>query len=114
MVGEPSFLELSGAEVAGVVESDDVEAKEEEVLAAVMGWVKAEEAGRKAELDRLLPRVRFPLMQEPATAMMAEPLVRQHALFWRVAARDPPGVRQVRRGSQLPAADATEGDQATA
>jgi hypothetical protein len=74
-------LVLSGAEVAGRVESDDVEAKEEEVFAAVIAWVKAEEAGRKAELDRLLPLVRFPLMQEPATAMMAEPLVRQHALF---------------------------------
>jgi hypothetical protein len=81
MAGEPSFLELSGTEVAGLVESDDVEAKEEEVFAAVMAWMKAEEEGRKAELDRLLPLVRFPLMQEPATAMMAEPLVRQHALI---------------------------------
>jgi hypothetical protein len=84
MAGEPSFLELSGAEVAGLVESDDVEATEEEVFAAVMGWVKAEEAGRKAELDRLLPLVRFPLMREPGLVMQAESLVTGHALAYQL------------------------------
>ena len=32
------------------------------------------------ELDRLLPLVRFSLMKEGARAIMAEPLVAQHAL----------------------------------
>jgi hypothetical protein len=57
-----------------------VESQEEFVFAAVLAWVKEDEAARKAELDRLLPLVRFPLMKEPAAAMMAEPLVATHAL----------------------------------
>jgi hypothetical protein len=47
----------------------------------VLAWVKEDAAARKAELDRLLPLVRFPLMADaPAAAMMAEPLVAKHAL----------------------------------
>ena len=57
-----------------------MESQEEDVFAAVLAWVKEDEAARKAELDRLLPLVRFPLMKEPAAAMMAEPLVATHAL----------------------------------
>jgi hypothetical protein len=57
-----------------------VESQEEDVFAAVLAWVKEDEAARKAELDRLLPLVRFPLMKEPAAAMMAEPLVATHRL----------------------------------
>jgi hypothetical protein len=46
-----------------LVELDDLEAKEEEVFAAVMGWVKEDAAGWQAELGRLLvPLVRFPMM----------------------------------------------------
>jgi hypothetical protein len=46
-----------------------------------MAWVKGDEAVRKVELDRLLPLVRFPVMENSALAMMAEPLVAQHALM---------------------------------
>ena len=57
-----------------------MESQEEDVFAAVLAWVKEDEAAHKAELDRLLPLVRFPLMKEPAAAIMAEPLVAKHAL----------------------------------
>ena len=75
---EPSFLELAADDVASFVESDDLDVEEEEVFQAVIGWVKEDEAGRKAELDRLLPLIRFPLMNEAALTMEAEPLVAQH------------------------------------
>jgi hypothetical protein len=75
---EPSFLELPADDVVSFVESHDLEVEEEDVFAAVVAWVKKDEAGRKVELDRLLPLVRFPFMKEPALAMEAEPLVAQH------------------------------------
>ena len=78
VAAEPSFLALPAAEVAELVESDELEAKEEEVFGLIMNWVKEDEAGRKAELDRLLPLIRFPLMNEAALTMEAEPLVAQH------------------------------------
>jgi hypothetical protein len=71
-------LELPVSEVATFVASDNLEVKEEDVFAAVLAWVKEDEVARKAELDRLLPLVRFPLMKAPAVAMEAEPLVAQH------------------------------------
>jgi hypothetical protein len=46
----------------------------------VIAWVKADEAARKAQLEQLLPLIRFPLMGKPALLMMAEPLVAQHPL----------------------------------
>jgi hypothetical protein len=58
---EPSFLELPAVDVVSFAESDDLEVEEEDVFAAVVAWVKKDEAGRKVELDRLLPLVRFPL-----------------------------------------------------
>jgi hypothetical protein len=45
-----------------------------------VAWVKEDKAGRKKELDRLLPLVRFPLMAKAPLLMMAEPLVAQHPL----------------------------------
>ena len=81
MAVEPSFLQLPAEEVATLVASDEIEAKEEEVFAAVMSWVKEDVAGRKAELARLLPLVRFPMMAKPALLISAEPLVvAQHPL----------------------------------
>ena len=80
IVAEPAFLALPAAEVAELVESDDLEACEEEVFKLVMNWVKEDEEARTPELDRLLPLVRFPLMKEGARAIMAEPLVAQHPL----------------------------------
>ena len=63
VAAEPSFLVLPVAEGVALVELDDLEAKEEEVFAAVLGWVKEDEVGRQAELGRLLvPLVRFPMM----------------------------------------------------
>jgi hypothetical protein len=46
----------------------------------VLAWVKEDAAARKAELDRLLPLVRFPLMKDAPAAMMEEGLVSQHPL----------------------------------
>jgi len=75
VAAEPSFLQLPVAALAPLVESDDVATPEEFIFAAVMAWVKEDEAGRKAELDQLLPLVRFPLMTKAPLLMMAEPLV---------------------------------------
>ena len=80
IVAEPVFLALPAAEVAELVESDDLETKEESVFEFVMNWVKEDEAARKLELDRFLPLVRFPMMKDGARAIMAEPLLAQHPL----------------------------------
>jgi hypothetical protein len=80
VAAEPSFLALPAAEVAELVESEDLDAKEEEVFQSVINWVKEDEAGRKAELDRLLPLVRFPLMVGAPALMIGEPMVSQHPL----------------------------------
>jgi hypothetical protein len=64
-VAKPSFL----------VKSDELEAKEEKVFEAITNWVNEDEAGRKVELDRLLPLVRFPLMADAPSAMMRGALV---------------------------------------
>jgi hypothetical protein len=62
------------------VDSDELEAREAEVFESVINWAKEDEAGWKAELDRLLPLVRFPLMAGAPSAMMEEGLVSQHPL----------------------------------
>jgi hypothetical protein len=54
------------------------------VFGVVVDWVKEDQAGRRAELARLLPLVRFPMMAAPGAAMMAEPLVAQHPLFFQL------------------------------
>ena len=81
---EPSFLALSVSEVASFVGSDDLASPEEEIFVAVMAWVKEDEAGRKAELERLLPLVRFPMMAKPGPLMMADPLVAQDQLAFQL------------------------------
>ena len=81
VAAEPSFLQLPVGALVPLVESDDVAIPEQYVFAAVMAWVKDDEAGRVAELDRLLPLVRFPLMAKPGLLMMAEPLVARHPLM---------------------------------
>jgi hypothetical protein len=95
-------LELSGTEVAGLVEPDDVEAKEEEVFAAVIAWGKAKEAGRKAELDRLLPLVRFPLMADAPSVIMAEPLVSEHPLALQLMYEASPGFAKSENAAVCP------------
>jgi hypothetical protein len=100
-----------------LVESDELEVMEEDVFAAVMSWVKEDEAGRKEELGRLLPLVRFPMMEKAPLLMMAEPLVAQHPLAFQLvsethqvfaeaaeAATCPR--RQPRKGQQLGSAPA--------
>jgi hypothetical protein len=62
------------------MQSDLVEGPEADVFDAMINWVKADEARRKAELDRLLPLVRFAMMEKSAVVMMTEPMVAQHAL----------------------------------
>ena len=108
IVAEPSFLQLPAAEVVGLVESDDIEGPEAAVFGAVMAWVKGDEAVRKVELDRLLSLVRFPMMENSALAMMAEPLVAQHALLGQLMF-DSPAVRPVGASGDLPAASAADG-----
>jgi hypothetical protein len=54
------------------------------VEAAVMAWVKEDEAARKGELGRLLPLIRFPMMATPGLVMMAEPLVAGHPLAFQL------------------------------
>ena len=58
VAAKPSFLQLSAAEVAELVGSD-------EIFSAMMDWVKKNEVERKAELVRLLPPDRFPRMANP-------------------------------------------------
>jgi hypothetical protein len=65
VASEPSFVALTVVELAELVQSDDMEAKEADIFAVVLAWVKEDEVGRKVELDRLLPLVRFPLMSKP-------------------------------------------------
>jgi hypothetical protein len=64
-----SFLALPAVEVAELVESDELEGKEESVFELVINWAKEDEAGRKPELDRLLPLVCFPLMVDAPSAI---------------------------------------------
>jgi hypothetical protein len=80
VAAEPSFLQLPVDEVASFVESDDLASPEEDVFAAVMAWVKEDEAARNAELGRLLSLVRFSMMAKPGLLMMSEPLVAGHSL----------------------------------
>ena len=75
MAAEPSYLALPVAEVASLVESDNLASPEEEIFGAVMAWVKEDEAARKVELVKLLPLVRFPMMADAPQLMKAEPLV---------------------------------------
>jgi hypothetical protein len=49
-----------------------------------MAWVKEDEAARKAELGRLLPLVRFPMMAKPGLVMRSEPLVAGHPLAFKL------------------------------
>jgi hypothetical protein len=81
VAAESSFLKLPVTEVVAYVESDELECPEEDVFAAVMAWVKKDEAERKGELSRLLPLVRFPMMADAPLLMKAEPVVvAQHPL----------------------------------
>ena len=109
---EPAFLRLPVGEVVALVESDELEVPEEDVFAAVMSWVKEDEAVRKEELGRLLPLVRFPMMEEAPLLMMAETLVAQHPLAFQLLAEAHQGFansaeaascprRQPRKGQRL-------------
>jgi hypothetical protein len=74
--------------------------------------VKEDEAGRKEELGRLLPLVRFPMMEDAPPLMMAEPLVAQHPLAFQLVSEAHPAFaksaqaaicprRQPRKGQRL-------------
>ena len=102
VAAEPSFLALPAAEVAELVESDELEAKEETVFESVINWVKEDEAGRKAELDRLLPLVRFPLMADAPSAIMEEPLVSQHPLGIQLMYEATPGFAKSEKAAGCP------------
>jgi hypothetical protein len=102
VAAEPSFLALPSAEVAELVKSDDLEAKEEEVFESVIHWAKEDEVGRKAELDRLLPLVRFPLMADSSSAMMRETLVSQHPLALQLMYEMTPGFAKSEEAAGCP------------
>jgi hypothetical protein len=104
MAAEPSFRQLPATEVASLVESDELEVEEEDVFSAVMAWVKEDEAGRKAELTRLLPLVRFPMMADGATAINAEPLVvaQQPTLAYQLMFETHPSFRQSAQAATCP------------
>jgi hypothetical protein len=102
VAAEPSFLALPASEVAELVESDELEAKEEEVFESVINWAKEDEAGRKAELDRLLPLVRFPLMADAPAAIMAQPLVSQHPLALQLMYEASPGFAKSGKAADCP------------
>jgi hypothetical protein len=84
MVAEAPFRQLPATEVTALVESDELEAEEEDVFAAVMAWVNEDEVERKGQLVRLLPLVRFPMMSDGALAIDAEPLVVAHPLAYQL------------------------------
>ena len=73
VVSDPSFLAAEAEAVASLIDRDEVAVPEEEVFGAVMRWVKEDDRMRTGALDRLLPLVRFPLL-ESTEAVMAEPL----------------------------------------
>jgi hypothetical protein len=86
-----------------LLESDELEAQEEEVFAAVMAWLREDEAGRKAELERLLPLVRFPMMAAaPGLLMMSEPLVAKHPLAFELLAEAHPGFGRSTKAANCP------------
>ena len=80
VVSDPSFAAQEAEAVASLIDRDEVEAAEEEVFGAVVRWVKADEGARANDMDRLLPLVRFPLM-ESIMPLMAEPLFLGHPLM---------------------------------
>jgi hypothetical protein len=68
----------------------------------VLAWVKEDEAARKAELDRLLPLVRFPLMVGAPAAIMADPLVSQHPLGIQLMYEATPGFAKSEKAADCP------------
>ena len=79
VVSDPAFLAAEAEAVASLIDRDDVDAAEEKVFGAVVRWVQADEGARVGELDRLLPLVRFPMMESTGGAA-AEPLFAEHRL----------------------------------
>ena len=74
------FLSLECRQVVEIISSDKVAVdSEEEVLAAVLRWVKHDPEDRKAELPALLSCVRFGLLSETVieTLLLQEPLLTQ-------------------------------------
>jgi hypothetical protein len=61
-VKEPLFLRLPHAVVKAMVRHDGLASKEETVLAAIMRWVKHDDADRERHVEGLLRLVRFPHM----------------------------------------------------
>jgi hypothetical protein len=84
------------------VESDELEAKEEVVFEAITNWVKEDEAGRKVELDRLLPLVRFPLMVKAPLLMMAVPPMAQYLLGMQLMADAHPAFADSNQAAACP------------
>jgi hypothetical protein len=64
--------------------------------------VKEDEAGRKAELDRLLLLIRFPLMADAPSVIMSEPLVSQHPLALQLMYEASPGFAKSEKAAACP------------
>ena len=59
---DSSFLELPCESVAGLIGSDDLDVKEEAVVAAVRAWFERDTDGRQTALKSLVPLIRWPLL----------------------------------------------------
>lgn len=78
-VGE--FLELSAQELAGLLESEDLNVdREEQVFESVMKWVKHDVENRRSKLASVLKHVRLPLLERSylVSHVGAELLIRQN------------------------------------
>lgn len=74
------FLELSGEELAILLESEDLNVdREEQVFESVIKWVKHDIVNRKKLLAEVLKHVRLPLLERSylVSRVGTEPLVRQ-------------------------------------
>ena len=90
VVEDPSFLAAEAEAVASLVDRGEVNAAEEGVFGAVMRWVKEDEVARVGALDRLLPLVRFPMLETPQE-VIAEPLFMQHPVGTQLLVECHPG-----------------------
>ncbi len=74
------FLELSQKELAGLLESEDLNVQcEEQVFESVMKWVNHDIENRRKDLADVLRHVRLPLLERSylVSRVGAEPLIRQ-------------------------------------
>ena len=73
---DSSFVELTCEAVVQLIESEDVDVKEEAVIAAVRSWFEHDAAGRAGALESLVPLIRWPMLPvETQLQLKSEPLL---------------------------------------